>query len=401
VGDGVATANLAPRTLAQLITGNESELTSLPWVGHRSRSWEPEPLRWLGVNGGRLLLTGTDRAEARCGSPPGAGRPSRGSSAIEPAGAPATRWLRSASMRPGPCFARTRGAAWNTVGVSENKLVEQATEELYGLPPGDFTRARDARAKELRKEDREAADAIKALRKPTVAAWTLNQLARRRRKELDRLLQAGEELRAAQEELLAGGDRGAFQEAAAKERELVAELSAGAAALASEAGQSATGLQEKIAETLHAAALDEETANDLRAGCLVREREAIGGFGAAAMPPSAPRRPAKSGTKKTPSPPKAAKQSRKDDAEGRQRLAAAKTDERHARRELEAAQRALAHAEERAEAAAAHAAEAAERARTTAERLKEAKRAQAAAQKAHTKAERALDGAEHGSSGKP
>jgi glycine/D-amino acid oxidase-like deaminating enzyme len=69
VGDGVATANLAGRTLAQLITGEESELTRLPWVGHRSRAWEPEPLRWLGVNGGRVLLTGADRAEARSGKP--------------------------------------------------------------------------------------------------------------------------------------------------------------------------------------------------------------------------------------------------------------------------------------------------------------------------------------------
>jgi glycine/D-amino acid oxidase-like deaminating enzyme len=69
VGDGVATSNLAGRTLAQLITGRESDLTQLPWVGHRSRDWEPEPLRWLGVNGGRLLLTHADRAEARSGRP--------------------------------------------------------------------------------------------------------------------------------------------------------------------------------------------------------------------------------------------------------------------------------------------------------------------------------------------
>jgi len=69
VGDGVATANLAGRTLAQLITGEQSELTRLPWVDHRSRAWEPEPLRWLGVNGGRLLLTQADRAEARSGRP--------------------------------------------------------------------------------------------------------------------------------------------------------------------------------------------------------------------------------------------------------------------------------------------------------------------------------------------
>ncbi|MEU8615348.1 FAD-binding oxidoreductase, partial [Actinoplanes sp. NPDC048791] len=50
VGDGVAAANLAGRTLADLITGTDSERTRLPWTGHRSRAWEPEPLRWLGIN---------------------------------------------------------------------------------------------------------------------------------------------------------------------------------------------------------------------------------------------------------------------------------------------------------------------------------------------------------------
>ncbi|MCU0264243.1 MAG: FAD-binding oxidoreductase, partial [Candidatus Nanopelagicales bacterium] len=52
VGDGVGTANLAGRTLADLITGRDTALTALPWVNHRSRRWEPEPLRWLGANGG-------------------------------------------------------------------------------------------------------------------------------------------------------------------------------------------------------------------------------------------------------------------------------------------------------------------------------------------------------------
>ncbi|WP_030441561.1 NAD(P)/FAD-dependent oxidoreductase [Actinoplanes subtropicus] len=50
VGDGVAAANLAGRTLADLIAGTRSDLTTLPWVGHRSRRWEPEPIRWLGIN---------------------------------------------------------------------------------------------------------------------------------------------------------------------------------------------------------------------------------------------------------------------------------------------------------------------------------------------------------------
>jgi glycine/D-amino acid oxidase-like deaminating enzyme len=55
VGDGVAASNLAGRTLAGLISGVDSELTALPWVGHRSRRWEPEPLRWLGINAGLIL----------------------------------------------------------------------------------------------------------------------------------------------------------------------------------------------------------------------------------------------------------------------------------------------------------------------------------------------------------
>lgn len=69
VGDGVGTSNLAGRTLADLITGRDTELTRLPWVGHRSRRWEPEPLRWLGVNAGLRLMTSADAAEARTGRP--------------------------------------------------------------------------------------------------------------------------------------------------------------------------------------------------------------------------------------------------------------------------------------------------------------------------------------------
>ena len=65
VGDGVAAANLAGRTLSDLITGERSELTGLPWVGHRSRPWEPEPLRWLGINAGLRAATVRDALERR------------------------------------------------------------------------------------------------------------------------------------------------------------------------------------------------------------------------------------------------------------------------------------------------------------------------------------------------
>ena len=67
VGDGVSTTNLAGRTLADLVRGATSPLTELPWVGHRSRNWEPEPLRWLGANAGLRAMTMADRAETRGG----------------------------------------------------------------------------------------------------------------------------------------------------------------------------------------------------------------------------------------------------------------------------------------------------------------------------------------------
>jgi glycine/D-amino acid oxidase-like deaminating enzyme len=69
VGDGVSTTNLAGRTLADLVTGRESGLTALPWVGHRSRPWEPEPLRWAGANLVLHAMTWADHAEERHGRP--------------------------------------------------------------------------------------------------------------------------------------------------------------------------------------------------------------------------------------------------------------------------------------------------------------------------------------------
>lgn len=67
VGDGVSTSNLGGRTLADLIVGEQSDLVTLPWVGHRSRPWEPEPFRWLGTNLGLRVMTSADETEARTG----------------------------------------------------------------------------------------------------------------------------------------------------------------------------------------------------------------------------------------------------------------------------------------------------------------------------------------------
>lgn len=63
VGDGLSTTNLAGRTLADLLTGRETELTTLPWVGHHSPDWEPEPLRFLGANLGLVAMNLADAEE--------------------------------------------------------------------------------------------------------------------------------------------------------------------------------------------------------------------------------------------------------------------------------------------------------------------------------------------------
>jgi len=69
VGDGVGTANLAGRTLADLIGEVDSEPTRLPWVNHRSPSWEVEPLRWLAINAGLRTMTLADTEERLTGRP--------------------------------------------------------------------------------------------------------------------------------------------------------------------------------------------------------------------------------------------------------------------------------------------------------------------------------------------
>jgi glycine/D-amino acid oxidase-like deaminating enzyme len=69
VGEGVAAANLAARTLRDLILDEPTSLTALPWVGHHSRRWEPEPLRWGAIRGVYSLYRRADRMEARTQRP--------------------------------------------------------------------------------------------------------------------------------------------------------------------------------------------------------------------------------------------------------------------------------------------------------------------------------------------
>ncbi len=69
VGDGLSTTNLAGRTLRDLVLGHDTDLTRLPWVGHRSRRWEPEPLRWLGMNATLRTMLAADAEERYTGRP--------------------------------------------------------------------------------------------------------------------------------------------------------------------------------------------------------------------------------------------------------------------------------------------------------------------------------------------
>ena len=131
--------------------------------------------------------------------------------------------------------------------VTLGAMLDEA-DELYGLPLEEFTAARDALAKRLRGEKRrEDADAVKALKRPSVAAGAINLAVREH--GADDLLAAGEELRAAHGALLDGsGDAAAVREATARERDAVREFAQ--LALGDDAS---AATEEKVRATLHAA----------------------------------------------------------------------------------------------------------------------------------------------------
>jgi hypothetical protein len=270
--------------------------------------------------------------------------------------------------------------------------VEQAADELYGAPLAEFTKRRDGLARQLRQDGlRDEADAVKALRKPSAAAWALNQLARRRPKDVEQLLAAGERLRKTHEALLSGGDRAALQRASAEERELIDRLTRDAAAVASEAGTAtAATLDERIRDTLHAAALDEQTAADLAAGRLVREREAIGMFGAATAAPAPTGKTRRAGRRGEADSAKAS--ARREDLE--RALTSARAEERQAQRAHAAASKAAERARKDATAAQKRVDEAQRRSDEARAGLREAERREKEAARALDRAARAVAAAE-------
>jgi hypothetical protein len=238
---------------------------------------------------------------------------------------------------------------------------EAEIDRLYGLPPDQFTAARDAAAKKLRAEGRrEAGERVKGLRKPTAPAWAVNQLARGRGGRLDDLLAVGRELRDAQKRLVGGKEKagGDVRDLSARERGLVRELTGEARALLREHGAAAgEGSLDDVAETLHAAALDEQTAAEVAEGRLTRGRQAIGlGLSGAPAP-----RSKRSAAKQPPA--------RKRTEAAEARLRAARTSAREARQAVESAARAVRSAESELGRAKRSAERAAERERKAAEAL--------------------------------
>ena len=144
-------------------------------------------------------------------------------------------------------------------------------DELYALPPQDFIAARDARAKELRADDRELADAVTALRRPAPVAWAVNLLARDG--DLSALEALGEKLRAAQ----SSADRQSITALGKERRDLVRGLATRAGELADAAGRAlAQPVLDGVAETLQAAMADADAAAAVRSGRLLRALEAVG-----------------------------------------------------------------------------------------------------------------------------
>ena len=175
--------------------------------------------------------------------------------------------------------------------MSAEDLVQGAIDELYSIDPEEFMPRRTALAAAARKTDKDAAKEIAALRKPTRAAYVLNQLVRSDPESAERLADLGRQLVAAQVAL----DGAKMRELSTLRRGLVEELADQAF---SGAGQQSPppALRDEVVSTLNAAVADEGVVGQLQTGTLLRSAR-WDGFGFASPPelsvvrPSAPRAP--------------------------------------------------------------------------------------------------------------
>ncbi len=171
----------------------------------------------------------------------------------------------------------------------ERGLTESDRDRLYGVPRGEFVRARNALAARLREAgDADAAAAVNRLAKPSPPVWAINQLARAAPAAIRRLLEAVERVKAAQ--LGRGGDLAAASEA---RRRATGDLVERAGAILAEGeGRPSRETLDRVARTLLAAAIDEAAREQLRRGWLEGELSPPGfeALGAEAPRPPAPGR---------------------------------------------------------------------------------------------------------------
>jgi hypothetical protein len=238
------------------------------------------------------------------------------------------------------------------------------SRDLYGLPLERFTEERNALAKDRRRTShRDEAEEISKLPKPSVAAWAVNQLVRTQRREIAALFEAGDALQQAQAEVLAKrGDAASLRQAVDAERAAVEKLAEMAPGLLSSAGHELTpAMLERVSDTLHAAALDEDARAQVKDGCLRRELRHVGlgasGLASApASPGSSRARPPRKGTRGNAgatSPTESGSALKRDAGSKRaEKLAAARKTEADARRVAERAARELQTAQQRRDRAA-------------------------------------------------
>ena len=215
-------------------------------------------------------------------------------------------------------------------------------DDLYGLPFDQFVPERGVLVKALRKAgDRAQASEVSALRKPSVAAWAVNQLVRTQHDAVADLYAAGDGLREAQADLLAGrGDGRTLRAAGEAERAAVRRLvDIARGLLTSDGHELSETVVERVADTLHAAALDEDARDQVRQGRLERELRHVG-LGLGESPARAPAAPKRKATAKP-----GAKPSVEERAAERDRLAAERAEKERVQRERDEARRAARTAE--------------------------------------------------------
>ena len=196
--------------------------------------------------------------------------------------------------------------------MSSDSKLQARLDEIYGGDPAEFTKGRDALAKSLKEDsEKELVAEVKTLKRPTQAAATINRLSLGRPKEIGRILDAGAELRSAQENLGAANAGEKLKAASAEQREAIDEVLALAE---NELGVSGTTL-DRVSETLHGTAGDEELAETVRTGRVQREGQAAGLAGSLVAPPP------RTGKKAKP-PKKAADKPKADKGAARKRRAA-------------------------------------------------------------------------------